>query len=101
MMWTPLPPLIWGVGAPWVEDVDHYVIRLLSWTGLLVETLGAHVQAGDPLSLCRPLDLLYSPEKAIDRLQELERMTGVETLRCGTILSPSGVLNLQFAGRRT
>lgn len=98
--WTPLPPLtLHGVETDWVEDIDHYICRVLRCTGMSSSSLRSLIQPDCPPSSNHFPDLFHSTVSTLDRLHRLEDLAGADDLRCGTILSLSNILNLQLAGR--
>lgn len=103
--WSILPPLpLMGVGTPQVESVEHYVSRLAWTVGVSVQTLrslsapcddsGAR-QVGGASRFCGPGKYFRK------RVENLERLTGVDTVRCGSFWVIDDVLAVTGVGRNS
>lgn len=102
-LWTALPPVpLRNVGTPQVESVAHYVARLAWLTGTSVKRI---------VSLAAPYDepgtrqacsssAFCGPGKVYKRrIQNLEALTGVTTLRCGSLWVLDDLLSSGAVGR--
>lgn len=101
--WSVLPPVpLMGVGTALVESVEHYVIRLAWITGTSVKRI---------VSLPAPFDepgirktamasSFCGPGKVYKRrIENLETLTGIKTIRCGSFYALDGVLTSNAIGR--
>ena len=99
--WTLLPPLeLRGIGTPLVEDVDHYISRMLAASGITMRQMCKLLLSTRLNSSQTQLMLIAVPSSrsgaAIARLAE---MTGNEHLRCGSFSNVAAVLNISATGR--
>jgi len=96
--WTVLPPLaLKGIGTVLVESLHSYVRRMMEITGISGLDLASylHDQTGGLVSAkwtSRPMLGLGAAEVA--RIKEFERLTGMRTLRFGTLWAMSDVLSI-------
>ena len=88
--WSVLPPLqLRGVGTSLVESAEHYAIRLAWTAGTTIRQI-CHMSApfselsshsvGGVSRFCGPGDVYKK------RIHVLESLTGVDTIRCGTLM---------------
>jgi len=102
--WSPLPPLtLLNLGTPLVESVEHYALRLTATTGIAMRPL---------ISLPPPYDepgrrqirltsSFCGPGKIYRRrIDNLERLTGVTTIHCGSFLVLDSLLAPGAIGRK-
>lgn len=103
--WSVLPPLpLMGVGTSQVESVEHYVSRLAWTVGVSVQTLrslsapsddSGSRQVGGSSRFCGPGRYFKG------RIENLELLTGVDTIRCGSFWVLDDVLAVTGVGRNT
>lgn len=92
--WTPLPPLtLKGVGEPLVEHAQYYVDRLLWTTGLSQRDMGQLAGGRGRSALAIQVGGGFTGD-VWERLQSLERLTGVANVRCGTLWALSEILSI-------
>lgn len=101
--WSVLPPVpLLGVETPLVESVEHYMSRLAWISGTTVHHIislrapfdepGAR-QAGGVSKFCGPSKTFRR------RIENLEALTGIDTIRCGSFLILEEVLAASSMGR--
>jgi TniQ len=101
--WRVLPPVpLFGLGTPAVESVEHYVLRLARISGTTPRKI---------VSLSAPFDeqgarstasasFFCGPGKIYKRrIENLEALTGVNTIRCGSFYLLDEVLTHKAIGR--
>lgn len=103
--WSVLPPLpIWGVGSPVVESAEHYMARLAWSAGT---TIGQISRLRSPYE-----DTPFCPENGtasfngpgpwfMKRVSSLEKLTGVDNIRCGTFYVVRDVLAMIGVNRNS
>lgn len=101
--WSVLPPVpLMGVGTTLVESVEHYVIRLAWITGTSVKRIVSLPAPFDEPGI-RKTTLASSfcgPGKVYKRrIENLEILTGVETIRCGSFYLLDAILTPGAVGR--
>ncbi|MFC5438363.1 TniQ family protein [Rhodanobacter umsongensis] len=101
--WSVLPPVpLMGVGTALVESVEHYVIRLAWITGTSVKSIVSLPAPFDEPGI-RKTTLASSfcgPGKVYKRrIENLEILTGVETIRCGSFYLLDAILTPGAVGR--
>lgn len=94
--WSVLPPLtLRGVGTSLVESAEHYAARLVWTAGTSLKQLctlsppyreNSSGKIGGLNRFCGPGDVYR------ERVRNLEHLTGVETIRCGTLMVLEPVL---------
>jgi hypothetical protein len=101
--WTVLPPVpLMGVGTELVESVEHYASRLAWITGTSVDRLCALPSPFDEPAPGKPggTNRFCGPGKTYQRrIENLEALTGVETIRCGSFLVLEELLATGAIGR--
>jgi hypothetical protein len=93
--WTALPPLpIMGVGTSLVESAEHYACRLAWTSGITMSQLrllfpkpGRGCSSSGSSGFCGPGRLFE------ERISWLEKLCGVESIRCGTFSVLNSVLS--------
>jgi hypothetical protein len=103
IFWSVLPPVpLMGVGTPLVESVAHYVIRLAWIAGTSVKAI---------ISLPAPFDEPGIRQAARDssfcgpgkvykrRIENLETLTGIDNIRCGSFYALDAILTSNAVGR--
>lgn len=100
--WSVLPPVpLLGIGTELVESAEHYAARLAWITGTSIGQLCSLPppyedpwpgKAGVANGFCGPGDV-YKP-----RIRNLETLTGVGTIRCGTFMVLDQVLTRYGTG---
>jgi len=103
--WSVLPALpIRGVGTSLVESAEHYAVRLAWTAGTSLQQLcclpppyreNTSRRVGGFSRFCGPGDVYR------ERVANLERLTGVDTIRCGTFAVLEPVLWPWGSGART
>lgn len=99
-----LPPTrLAGIGTAMVESLDHYVARLAVSCASSPRIMAQLVwqSAGRSPSISAHGQIQKSVLDNLEFAQELERLTGVPNLRCGTFCALSNVLNLTRSVSRT
>jgi TniQ len=95
--WTELPPLkLRGVGTPLVESLHSYLQRLYKSVGVSPLRLGRYMgERTDGKIGYTSLSgsVLWQGEFGMARLAQLEELTGMHELRCGTLWAMSEVLS--------
>jgi hypothetical protein len=94
--WTPLPPIeLHGLGTSAVESLDHYLARLV-WT---VGTRACDVLEGWHVSGMPPVSAICGPGYVyLSSIADLKRVTGVESLHCGTVYNLGGITERGLRG---
>jgi hypothetical protein len=103
--WSVLPPIpLLGVGTPLVESVEHYVTRLAWITGTSVKRIlelglpykepGRH-RSAMTAAFCGP-SISYKL-----RIANLEALTGIDTIRCGSFYLLDNLLAQGAIGRNS
>jgi hypothetical protein len=101
--WSVLPPVpLFGIGTALVESVEHYMSRLAWISGTTVHHIislsapfdepGAR-QAGGVSKFCGPSKTFRR------RIENLEALTGIETIRCGSFYILKDLLAAPSIGR--
>lgn len=103
--WTVLPPLaLFGVGTALVESAEHYAARLAHTIGVSVRVLFSlpppydepgYRQVGGASRFCGP------GRGFKRRVENLERLTGTDTIRCGSFWVIDDILAVTGAGRNS
>lgn len=102
--WAPLPPVpLLNLGTPIVESVEHYALRLAAITGIAMRPLvslppphdepGRH-QVRLTSSFCGPGKIYRR------RIENLEWLTGVRTIHCGSFFVLDALLAPGAIGRK-
>jgi hypothetical protein len=94
-VWTALPPLpLRGLNSELVESIDHYILRMSWITGLSVSQLMSVLHGGNFRQRSQSSLRFYRLDAPSElRLFALERLTGVEQLRHGTLWVMKDVFN--------
>lgn len=103
--WSVLPPLsLLGLGTPFVESVDHYVARI-AW--VIGSTEGKILDLCDPAKVAVPRVAAFpgsfsgADPRCRERIRRLEALTGVDSLRCGSLCALSELLTSRAFGRNS
>lgn len=102
--WSVLPPVpLFGVGTELVESVEHYASRLAWISGVDIDRLCALPEpfkgkgkggVGGVEKFCGPGPIYRN------RIENLEALTGVETIRCGSFSVLHDLLGASSVGPR-
>src|SRR5690242_14571224 len=95
-IWTALPPLpLRNIGTPWVESLEHYVSRLARVAGAGMRRLFCLAPPYDEPGR-HPLmsrSSFCGPGKTYERrIANLQALTGVSSLSCGTFYTLNALL---------
>lgn len=102
--WSVLPPVpLFGVGTELVESAEHYASRLAWISGIDIDKLCALPEpfrskgkggVGGVAKFCGPGPVYRN------RIENLEALTGISTIRCGSFLVLHDLLGASSMGRR-
>lgn len=93
--WTAIPPLeLRGIGTGLVESLASYVSRVIATTGATKSGLARHLGLRSTKQMHRlgAFHAAKDPRLSEAVIDELQRLTGQHTLRCGTLWALSHIL---------
>lgn len=101
--WSVLPPVpLLGLGTPLVESAEHYVARLAWISGTSIRQLCGYMSCCNGMRqiVVGGLNKFCGPGSVYKhRVSELEKLTGISTIRCGTFMVLDKVLCEWAIGR--